>query len=173
MQRSAAPTTSVVSAAHDDLTIRIAALRPQLERFARSISRDEAQVDDLVQASLERALVHRGSWQPGTRLDSWLYRIMQNVWIDECRRRRVRGEVTPVEEAVISVDGELDLYHRLLLLQVGNCIAYLPQPQRRVLRHVVFEGLTYRETAQEMRTSIGTVMSRLSRARRHLEKSMG
>jgi RNA polymerase sigma-70 factor (ECF subfamily) len=98
---------------------------------------------------------------------------MQNVWIDECRRRRVRGEVTPVEETAFSIDGELELYHRLLLIQIGKGIAYLPRLQRRVLHHVVFEGLTYRETAQEMQTSIGTVMSRLSRARRHLEKAMG
>jgi RNA polymerase sigma-70 factor (ECF subfamily) len=62
-------------------------LLPRLRRLARALSRDVADADDLVQLAVERALVHRGQWRPGTRLDSWMFRIMKNAWIDETRTR--------------------------------------------------------------------------------------
>ena len=62
-------------------------LLPRLRRFAHSLSRNGADADDLTQATIERALRSREQWQPGTRLDSWLYRIMRNLWIDTVRAR--------------------------------------------------------------------------------------
>lgn len=175
MARRSGRSARVDLAATGDLALcrRIAEFRPRLERFARSLARDDGLVDDLVQASLERALRSRGDWQPGTRLDSWLCRILQNVWIDELRRRKVRGETVSLDGLAASIDGEALAYRRLLLGEVGHAMACLPPPQRTVLRHVALDGLTYRETAHEMRTSIGTVMSRLARARQRLEGIVG
>ena len=66
-------------------------LLPRLRRFARALARDSADADDLLQAALERALNARGQWTPGTRLDSWMMRIVRNCWIDETRRRARRA----------------------------------------------------------------------------------
>ena len=75
------------------------ALLPRLRRFAMSLSRHPADADDLCQASLERALKARDQWQPGTRLDSWMYRIMRNIWIDEGRARTRRAAISAPTEA--------------------------------------------------------------------------
>jgi RNA polymerase sigma-70 factor (ECF subfamily) len=75
-------------------------LLPRLRRFAFSLSRNGADADDLAQATIERALRSREQWQPGTRLDSWLYRIMRNLWIDMVRARgRLEKREAPVEDA--------------------------------------------------------------------------
>src|SRR3977135_4698429 len=66
-------------------------LLPRLRRFARALARDAADADDLVQTALERALKARDQWAPGTRLDSWMMRIVRNCWIDEMRSRARRG----------------------------------------------------------------------------------
>ena len=81
------------------LRAEIAALLPRLRRFARSVTRHREDADDLVQIALERALKHLDQWQDGTRLDSWLFRIMKNAWIDEVRARSRRDEVLAPEEA--------------------------------------------------------------------------
>lgn len=159
--------------ADSELCLQIAAFRPRLERFARKLAGNDSAVDDLVQSALERALRQRRHWQPGTRLDSWLCRILHNAWRDEHRRRRVRGETVAIELIATTSDGESLLYHRLLLAQVHAAMELLPPCQKAVLQHVAIEGLTYRETAHEMRTSIGTVMSRVHRARRGLGVTMG
>ena len=67
-------------------------LLPRLRRFARSLARDAADADDLCQLALERALKARAQWQPGTRMDAWMYRIVRNCWIDEVRARRRRAQ---------------------------------------------------------------------------------
>src|SRR6476620_5646560 len=78
----------------------LAALLPRLRRFAHALSRNSADADDLTQATVERALRSEAQWEPGTRLDSWLYRIMRNLWIDTVRSRGRREDLhAPVEEA--------------------------------------------------------------------------
>jgi len=78
----------------------LAALLPRLRRFAHALSRNAADADDLTQAAIERALRSRAQWEPGTRLDSWLYRIMRNLWIDTVRSRGRKEDLhTPIEEA--------------------------------------------------------------------------
>ena len=77
-------------------------LLPRLRRFARALARDAADADDLVQAALERALKARDQWTPGTRLDSWMMRIMRNCWIDEMRSRTRRARTfVPEEEGAL------------------------------------------------------------------------
>ena len=79
------------------------AILPRLRRFAASLSRDRADGDDLCQAALERALKARDQWQPGTRLDSWIYRIMRNLWIDEARARQRAAKTFAPAEAGLTV----------------------------------------------------------------------
>ena len=75
------------------------AILPRLRRFAASLSHDRADGDDLCQAALEKGLRARDQWQPGTRLDSWMYRIMRNLWIDEGRARQRAARTFAPEEA--------------------------------------------------------------------------
>jgi len=80
---------------------QLASLLPRLRRFAHSLARDSADADDLTQATIERALKSRDQWQPGTRLDSWAYRIMRNLWIDTARARsRKSAREAPEEEGL-------------------------------------------------------------------------
>src|SRR3546814_9095245 len=81
-------------------------LLPRLRRFARGLTRHPSDADDLCQAAIERALKSRDQWQQGTRLDSWMYRITRNLWIDERRAAGRRGVHTPIDDAVTQVAGE-------------------------------------------------------------------
>src|SRR5687767_10885112 len=78
---------------------QIVELLPRLRRLARVLARDHADADDLVQLTVERALARSGQWAPGTRLDSWMFRIMKNAWIDESRARSRRARVFAAPEA--------------------------------------------------------------------------
>jgi RNA polymerase sigma-70 factor (ECF subfamily) len=148
----------------------LVALLPRLRRFALSLTGSVAEADDLVQAACERALRARDQWEPGTRLDSWVYRIIRNLWIDTIRRRRTEGIVETIDEAV-GVEGE-DGRHvtetALTLTEVNNAVSELPHEQRAVLRLVCTEERSYQEAADMLGVPIGTVMSRLARGRRTL-----
>ena len=81
-----------------DIRLQLVTMLPRLRRFAVSLARDRDLADDLVQATCERALRAQAGWQPGTRLDSWLYRIMQNLWIDDMRKRTSHGDEVAIED---------------------------------------------------------------------------
>ncbi len=145
------------------------ALLPRLRRFAFGLTGSMDEADDLVQTTCERALSRLHQWQPGTRLDSWLYRIAQTQWIDQARVRKNRGD--PVEPEVLdrlpafggrSAEGE----HTLA--RVSAAMDRLPEEQRLVLVLVSVEGLSYQEAAAVLEVPVGTVMSRLARARKRL-----
>src|SRR5262245_52048123 len=91
----------------DPVRHELVAMLPRLRRFARSLTRNADEADDLVQAALERALRNLGGWTRGTRLDAWMFRIMKNAWIDETRARAVRSRVFAPEEegARVGADG--------------------------------------------------------------------
>ena len=146
------------------------ALLPRLRRMARALCRDDQEADDLVQTACERALANRHRFHDGTRLDSWLYRIMQNHWLDLCRRRRTRGVTAPLDGQIelAGADGRRDTESRLTLAAVRRLIRELPEDQRLALVLVTLEGLSYREAAERMEVPLGTLMSRLGRARRKL-----
>ena len=154
--------------------MQMVAMLPRLRRFALGLtgSRDEA--DELVQAACERGLARLHQWQPGTRLDSWMYRIIQSMWIDEWRRRRARVEQVDTEmlESLSGSDGRHEAEVRLTLDEALQAMARLPDEQRVVLMLVSVEGLSYRETAEVLDVEMGTVMSRLSRARQKLRAMM-
>ncbi|MGL4636327.1 MAG: RNA polymerase sigma factor [Beijerinckiaceae bacterium] len=158
-----------------DIRLQLVTMLPRLRRFAVSLSGNRDRADDLVQATCERALKSAESWQPGTRLDSWLYRIMQNLWIDEMRRTKTRGAEQPVEEAyeLIGDDGQRNAEASLAASEVMIALGKLPEEQRIIVTLVCVEDLSYREASEILDVPIGTVMSRLSRARRTLAEALG
>jgi RNA polymerase sigma-70 factor (ECF subfamily) len=143
---------------------------PRLRRFAIALTGDLDQGDDLVQETCMRALSRVDQWQPGTRLDSWMYRIAQNLWLDRMRAKKVRGVQVDVDaaEALGDSNGRKVVENRLTLAAVGAAMAHLPEDQRVLVALVCIDGLSYKEAADVTQTPIGTVMSRLARARREL-----
>ena len=152
----------------------MAALVPRLRRFAYGLTGSIDAGDDLVQSTCERALSRLHLWQPGTRLDSWMYRIMQNLWIDELRAGRRREMATDSEmfDSMVGGDAEKEIGVRLDLAAVRRHIAGLPPDQRAVLLLVSVDGLSYKEAAAVLEVPIGTVMSRLARARLALARAL-
>jgi RNA polymerase sigma-70 factor (ECF subfamily) len=151
------------------------ALLPRLRRFAHALARSPADADDLCQASVERALKSRAQWQAGTRLDSWMYRIMRNLWIDETRARGRRDQTFAPEEAGAHVgdDGARHVEIRLELTDLDRAMNRLPSEQREAIALVLVEGLAYKEAAAILDIPIGTLTSRLSRGREALIDELG
>jgi RNA polymerase sigma-70 factor, ECF subfamily len=121
---------------------------------------------------VERALRHADSWQPGTRLDSWLYRIMQNLWRDELRAHRRRAEPLDAAMEVMGVDGREVTSQHIQSMEARTALSALPEEQRVIIALIVLDGLSYRQTADVLEIPIGTVMSRLARARTRLATSL-
>jgi RNA polymerase sigma-70 factor, ECF subfamily len=157
-----------------DVRHQIIALLPRLRRFARALAGSREDADDLVQAACERALRAIDSWEPGSRLDSWMFRILRNLWIDQLRRKRTERIVDQHdgEIDVAGEDGRRTAESRLELAHVRATIATLPQAQRDVLVLVCIEDLSYREAAAVLDVPVGTVMSRLARARHALAAAL-
>jgi RNA polymerase sigma-70 factor (ECF subfamily) len=153
-----------------DIGYDLVATLPRLRRFARAICGSADIADDLVQATCARALAAADSWQPGTRLDAWLFRILRNLWIDRLRRSRVEGTQVDVDDRrdLVGDRGEPAMHARLTLDRVRKAIAALPDDQREVLVLVCVEEKSYIETADILGIPMGTVMSRLARARKRL-----
>src|SRR5690349_10566665 len=155
----------------------LVALLPRLRRFARGLAGTADQADDLVQAACERALSRIQQWTPGTRLDSWMFRIIQTIWLDERRAVKVRHGGGTVEAeaagAELSADGERDMEAHMTFDAARRAMARLPEEQQAVLMLVCVEGQTYKEAAETLSIPIGTVMSRLARARVALMREMG
>lgn len=144
-------------------------LLPRLRAFARSLTQNRAAADDLVQTTCEKALRNLDDFEVGTRLDSWLFRIMRNGFIDQTRAcRRLEPIDGAPETALIGEDGRDTAHARLELQAVERAMAALPEDQRSVLMLVCVDGMRYREVAAALDIPEGTVMSRLSRARRAL-----
>jgi RNA polymerase sigma-70 factor (ECF subfamily) len=158
----------------DEIRSRMIELLPRLRRFAFALTGDKDKADDLVQDTCERALAHLDQWKPGTSLDSWMYRIAQNIWVDHHRGRRSRGEAGQLDELenVPGLDGRRVTESRLTLAAVNEGIARLPADQQVLIAMVCVEGIPYKEAASILGIPIGTVMSRLSRARQTLYASL-
>ena len=154
----------------DDIRARMVAALPRLRRFAYALTGNTEQGDDLVQDACLRALSRIDLWQPGTRLDSWMYRIAQNIWLDRLRANKVRGEVVDIDamEAMPGPDGRIVAESELTLQAVSGAMTRLPAEQRAIIALVCIEGLSYKEAAEVSGVPVGTVMSRLARARRSL-----
>lgn len=153
----------------------LTALLPRMRRFAHALSRNTADADDLTQAAVERALRSRDQWEPGTRLDSWLYRIMRNLWIDTVRSRRRKDDMhAPVEEAErIGEDPRSAIEASIDLRKAMAAMQRLPDEQREIVALILIEGFGYRECSEILGLPIGTVSSRLVRGRTALLQMMG
>jgi RNA polymerase sigma factor (sigma-70 family) len=155
----------------DVLHGRIIELLPKLRRFARSLARNPHDADDLLQGALERALAHLEQWQADTRLDSWLYTIVKNAWIDELRSRARREHTLADSEQADAVpDHRGDASGTLAVDQAMEC---LPADQRLAVALVLIEGLPYKEAAQIIGVPMGTLTSRLARGREALQQLLG
>jgi RNA polymerase sigma factor (sigma-70 family) len=140
----------------------IVALLPRLRRMARVLTRDATSADDLVQIAVERALTRRDQWREGTRLDSWVMRIMKNAWIDETRSRARWGKVMEGEDAGLNVGASNDPADSLAIAQA---MAKLPDEQRIAVALVLVDGLSYADAADVLEIPPGTLNSRLVRGR--------
>lgn len=152
----------------------IVELLPRLRRLARVMARDFADADDLVQLSVERALGRRDQWRPGTRLDSWMFRIMRNAWIDETR---ARARTARVIESGLQTENIADaavatLQLRLEAAAAEQALAQLPLDQRLAVALVLIDGLSYREAAEVLEVPVGTLTSRLVRGRMTLQEQL-
>ncbi len=147
-------------------------LLPQLRRFALALSRTHHDAEDLVQAAVERALRHADAWQQGTELGSWMYRIIQNLWRDELRAHRRRAEPLDAVMELAGDDGREVMFHQLQWAEMRVALQALPEEQRMVIVLVVLDGLSYQQAAGVLEVPVGTIMSRLARARARLAASL-
>jgi RNA polymerase sigma-70 factor (ECF subfamily) len=156
----------------DEVRDALGELLPRLRRFARVITRNVPDADDLVQVAVEKALARAAQWQPGSRLDSWMFGIMKNAWIDEIRSRRRRERVHAPEEAGAQV-GDASAESRDIALSVQAAMSRLPEEQRMAIALVLVEGLSYKDAAETLSIPIGTLTSRLARGREALQRLLG
>ena len=152
---------------------QLVAVLPRLRRFARGLTGSTTEADDLVQAACERALSRAHQFQEGTRFDSWMFRIVQTIWIDQIRARDVRKEDGDVAEERLGSDAPVrGVEARLALAEIRNAVELLPPDQRATLMLVTVEGLSYKEAAAVAGVPVGTIMSRLARARIALQQQL-
>ena len=152
----------------ESLREEIVGLLPRLRRFARTLTRNPHDADDVVQIAVERALAKADQLRPDARLSSWLLGIVRNAWIDEVRSRgRERRTFAPAElgENV----GDVSAGANEDMLAVQDAMERLPDDQRVAVGLVLVEGLSYKEAALIMDVPIGTLTSRLARARDALQ----
>jgi len=149
-------------------------LLPRLRRFAQALARDWADADDLVQRAVEQALRRQSQYRPGTRLDSWMFTIMKNAWIDEtrARSRRLRWFSPPEAGENITDINAPSLEGHRRIAEVQAAVAALPQDQRLAVALVLIEGLSYAEAAAVMDVPVGTLTSRLVRGRAALQAQL-
>lgn len=147
---------------------------PRLRRYALSLTRNPDVADDIVQSTLERALRKRHLYKPGTNFEGWMLRICRNLWIDEIRKKKFdAGSMEPeMVERMMTFDGEKQMTERALLNEVSAAMASLSEDQRSVLLLVGVEGHSYAQASEMLEIPVGTVMSRLARARRNLSQKI-
>ena len=143
---------------------------PGLRRYARALTGDAWAADDLVQDTLERACAKWQLWLAGTDLRAWLFTMMHNLYLNQRRTVQPTAGATPLDDVhsdLPAPEGEKDA-----MLDLARCLQRLPEDQRAVLLLVTLEDMSYAETAKVLGVPIGTVMSRLSRARSRLRDLM-
>lgn len=144
-------------------------LIPRLRRYARALAGDRATADDLVQDTLERAWSKLHLYRRGTDLRAWLFTVMHNVHVNRVRAARATD---PLDEGMPELATRASQGDSLVVRDLDRSIARLPDEQRAVLLLVALEEMSYDEVARSLGIPIGTVMSRLSRAREKLRSMM-
>ena len=157
--------------ADEPLGEQLVALLPRLRRFARALASNVHDADDLVQIAVEHAWSRAHQLRADASPASWMFGILRNAWIDECRSRARRTRLhAPAELGETVSDPQAGPPEDLWSMQ--SALARLPEEQREVIALVLVEGLAYREAAQLMNVPIGTVTSRLARARAALQNML-
>jgi RNA polymerase sigma-70 factor (ECF subfamily) len=159
-----------------DISVLLPSLLPRLWRFVRRLARDQHDAEDLMQRACLRALERGHQLRPGTSALSWMFSIIHSVWLNEVRARRLRSRVgqrwtDELDDTLAdtsSADPALNVLHQQIIDAVGR----LPDAQRAVILLVAVEGLSYREAAATFEIPIGTIMSRLARARLTIGQSL-
>jgi len=159
-----------VTSFHD----HIVAVVPKLRRFTVALTGNIADGDDLLQSALERALKRQLTYQPDRKFDSWIFKIAQNIWIDQKRAEKRRGYTVGIDEAydLAGENGTKTVEDRSITQKVLSAISNLPEEQKLVVTYVLVDGQSYKEAAANLDTPVGTVMSRLHRARQALNTIM-
>jgi RNA polymerase sigma-70 factor (ECF subfamily) len=150
-----------------DFHEQLKSVLPRLRIYARSLTRDRDAAEDLVHDTVVKALAGRHSFQPGTNLAAWLFRIQRNEFISGLRRQR---PTVPVDAAAESISHPAHQESRLIMREFIAAFGKLPTAQREALVLAVLEGLRYEVIAAHTGVSVGTVKSRISRARDSLER---
>ena len=146
---------------------------PRLRRYARTLTKDVSRADDLVQSCLVRALAKEHLWEPGTDLRAWLFTILHNQHVNDVRRLVREGIVVSIDDVTSRLSASPTVEASLDLSDVEQAIASLPRDQREVILLAGREGMRYEEMAEALGVPVGTVRSRLSRARSRLRELMG
>lgn len=145
---------------------QILELMPALRRFAYSLSGSVHDADDLLQTTVERLLSRPIPAEAS--IEKWAFTVLRNLWIDECRSRKVRSAVSwepDLHDAMLTTEGEKDMQLKIDVEHINAAMQKLPEEQHLVLSMVAVQGLSYREVAEALQIPQGTVMSRLARAR--------
>ena len=129
--------------------------------------------EDLVQNTCLRAIASQDTWQEDSNFDAWAFRILRNLWLDQLRHRKVRGTEEQVDEMYDLSSSDADSETQLFVAQVQKAMQDLPEDMREVVSLVCIEELSYREAASILDVPVGTVMSRLARARTKLAEATG
>ncbi len=151
-------------------SVELVACIPRLRRYARALVGSRAEADDLVQDTLERGWSKLASWRLGSDMRAWMFGIMHNLYVDQLRKQAV-------ETVELDEDTPVPSYNapQMQYLEIGDmqsALAMLPADQREILLLVALEEMTYEEISSTLRIPLGTVMSRLSRARERLRLLM-
>jgi len=154
----------------DDLGALIAPQIPRLRRYARALTGERGRADDLVQDTLERALGRFHLWRRGSDLRAWLFTIMHNLFVNQVRTADPLADGADLDTVTVAArGGPADVTD---LLDLDAALRRLPDEHREVLLLVALEQLSYHEAAAVLGVPLGTVMSRLSRARERLRRLM-
>ncbi len=144
---------------------------PRLRSYARALTRDGGAADDLVQEALLRAYERASTYRPGHSLRSWLLSILHNLFIDQKRRetseQRRNAKLTQLNDGLVAQGGQ---EQAIYLREIADRFAGLPEEHRAVLSLIGVQGLSYQEAAVALGVPVGTVMSRLHRARAALRE---
>ncbi|WP_296592127.1 RNA polymerase sigma factor [Roseibium sp.] len=156
----------------ESLKTEMIRLLPKLRSFALRLCRNPDQADDLVQTTCERAIRSLDQFDPATRLDSWMFRILQNLYLNSLRDSANRSRLFDLAmmDFEESYDGAKAAASSLELKKVQSFIGQLDEDNRQVLLKIAVEGRSYKDVAEELGVPIGTVTSRLARARLKLRE---
>ena len=146
---------------------------PRLRRYAIALMRNRTEADDLVQDCVVRALDRLHLWRDGTNMRTWLFTIMHNLYANEIRRRSRMRDNRQIDDDLPERGEPARQEHAVELRQLGDAMARLPEAQSEILLLIGLEGLSYAETAEVLAVPVGTVMSRVSRAREALRRETG